>query len=79
MGNAEPILALQPLVQLFLQGMQVQNVRRCIIELGRGQRLRTPIGRLLLLRLLLLGNLHPDEFPHEVLEAMPVRIGAHQS
>ena len=64
----------QPLVQLFLQCMKVADVARgifalCVIELGRA-----PVAGLLLFR-----DFRSQQLADEVLEAVPVGVGAHQA
>ena len=35
MGNPKPVLSLQETVELVLQGMEMQHIGRCVIELSR--------------------------------------------
>src|SRR5262245_43786498 len=57
-------------VELLLEGMQVQLVRRRIGELRVGERLSAPIGELLLFR-----EVDAEHLAHQVLKTMLVGIG----
>src|SRR5262245_59489770 len=58
-------------VELLLERVQVQHIRRRVGELRVGQRLGAPIGELLLL-----GEVDAQHVAHEVLEAVLVGVGA---
>ncbi len=56
-----------------LQGVQVQHVGGGVLELRLRQRLGAPVRGLLLLR-----EIDAEQFPHEILEPVPVGIGARE-
>src|SRR5271170_384684 len=74
-GARQPVatLAREHRVELFAQSMQEEHVGGGIGELRLAERLRAPVRRLLLL-----GNLNPEQFAGEVLKSVPVGIGPRQ-
>src|SRR5262245_59503169 len=58
-------------IELLLQRVQMQHVGRRVGDLSIGQRGGTPVGQLLLLR-----YLDAEHVAHQVLETVPVGIGA---
>jgi hypothetical protein len=63
-----PVFALEPLVKLFLERMQIPHVAGGIFPLRLAELVRSPVARLLLL-----GNVDVQQLLYEVLE--PVAIG----
>ena len=61
-------------IELFPQGMEVKHVGGGIGDLGVGELLGAPIGKLLLL-----GNVDAEEVADQILEPVLVGIGAHQA
>jgi hypothetical protein len=74
-GRGEFLAALprQHHVELGLERVQIEHVVGRVGDLRLGQRIGAPVGGLLLL-----GNVLAEQFLGEVLEAMPVRLGAGQ-
>src|SRR6056297_29187 len=72
-GEIGAALAVQSLVQLGLEAVQMQNIRCGISLLRFGQGFRPPVRGLLLL-----GHVDIQQFLQQVLEAMPIRKGADQ-
>ena len=68
-----PALPRQPLVQFFLELVQVQNIAGRIGELRIGERFRAPVAHLLKL-----GDVDVEQFIEQVLQAMSVGVGADQ-
>jgi hypothetical protein len=58
-------------IEAFAQGMQVQHVGSRVSELRFAQGRRTPVARLLLLR-----QLDVEHLAHQILQAMPIGVGA---
>ena len=74
LGEADAILPRQPLVELFLERMEVANVARRILALGVAEVGGPPVAGLLLLR-----QVDVQQLLDQVLEAVPICIGAHQT
>ena len=58
-------------VQLVPQRVQVQHIGGGVGQLRLAEGLRRPVGGLLLL-----GEIDPQQFAHQILQTMPIRIGA---
>ena len=71
LGDPLSALARQHLIELRLQGMEMEDVGGGVAELLVGELRRTPIGGLLLLR-----ELDAEEFATEILEAVAIGEGA---
>src|SRR5690242_10987727 len=68
------VLALEPFVELFLQGVEIADIARRIFALRVGKLSCTPVAGLLLL-----GYLDIEKLLDQVLEPMAVGISAHQA
>jgi hypothetical protein len=66
-------LALQHCVKLLAQSMQPKDISSRILELLRTESLGTPVGALLLFR-----QLDSQQFATQILEAVPIGVGANQ-
>src|SRR4051794_16805502 len=69
-----PILAGEPLVELFLERVEIADVARGIFALRVAELVGPPVACLLLL-----GKVDVQEFLDEVLEPVPVGIGPHKA
>src|SRR5512132_312702 len=65
---------LQHRVELLAQSVQPQHISGSVLALFRSKGLGTPVGALLLFR-----QLDPQELPTQILEAVPIGVGAYQS
>ena len=74
-GARQPVapLAREHRVELLAQRVQMQHVGGGVGELRVAERLRAPVGRLLLL-----GDLDAEQLARQILEAVPVGVGARQ-
>src|SRR5438270_3514470 len=69
-----PPLALEPLVELRLERVEIAYVARCIVALRIRKLLCAPIAALLLL-----GHVDVEQLLDQILQAMAVGIGAYQA
>src|SRR5665213_3835734 len=70
-GQLDPALAPEHAVEMALQIVQIEYVGRRVFELGVGNFFGTPVRALLLLT-----HVDVEELAHQILEAVPIRIGA---
>src|SRR6185369_8257660 len=72
-GKGRALLALEPLVELFLERMEITDIARRIFALSVRELVGAPVAGLLLLR-----NLVPQKLLDQVLEPMAIGIGTDQ-
>src|SRR5580704_13888854 len=72
-GKARPTFPSEHRVKNVLQSMQIGDIVGGVSELPFREFRRTPIGTLLFL-----GKVRAKKFPHNILQAMLVRVGANE-
>src|SRR4051812_26487978 len=73
LGERHPVLSLEPLVEYLFQGVEVADIARRIVALGVAELVGAPVAGLLLL-----GHVDVEQLLDQILEAVPVGVGAYQ-